>query len=174
MTKAMKIKEARLKRGMTQEELAAKTGLTVRSIQRIENNSVTARADNIRKIAMALDIPFEDLNGDMEAQPLPTNKKWLIALHATSLIPCILPTIVVWLYLGKSDENIKSQVTEIINFQINALLAFLVLGLSAFLLVTVPILMMLSLGFYFTVVVNTIRVGLGMSHKYPVVYPFLR
>lgn len=44
MKTGLVIKELRIKKGMTQEELAEKTELSARTIQRIENGEVDPRA----------------------------------------------------------------------------------------------------------------------------------
>ena len=43
MSIGQKIKDARIKKGLTQEDLAAKTDISVRTIQRIENEEVAPR-----------------------------------------------------------------------------------------------------------------------------------
>jgi transcriptional regulator with XRE-family HTH domain len=63
-----KISLARKKKGLTQEELAGLTGLTVRTIQRIESNATSPQSFSLKKIASALDLEFESLI----AVPLPT------------------------------------------------------------------------------------------------------
>ncbi len=40
MSLGLKIKDVRLKKGLTQSELADETSITLRTIQRIENNEV--------------------------------------------------------------------------------------------------------------------------------------
>jgi len=52
------IKELRIKKGMTQEELADKTEVSARTIQRIENGDVDPRAYTLQMIAKALDVDF--------------------------------------------------------------------------------------------------------------------
>ena len=52
------IKELRIKKGMTQEELADKTELSARTIQRIENGEVDPRAYTLQMIAQALEVDF--------------------------------------------------------------------------------------------------------------------
>jgi XRE family transcriptional regulator, regulator of sulfur utilization len=49
----------RKNKGLTQEELAGRTGLTVRTIQRIESGESVPRSYTLKAIAQALDIPFE-------------------------------------------------------------------------------------------------------------------
>lgn len=57
----MKKKELRLAKGLSQEELAAATGISLRTIQRIEHEQVVPRAYSLKKIALALDINFDEL-----------------------------------------------------------------------------------------------------------------
>ena len=55
------IRELRLKKGITQEELAAKTDISVRTIQRIESGDVDPRAFTLQSIAAALEVDYEVL-----------------------------------------------------------------------------------------------------------------
>ena len=58
------IKEFRLQRGMSQEELAEKTGYTSRtSIAKIEAGKVNLPADKIVKFANALNVMYSELVG---------------------------------------------------------------------------------------------------------------
>ena len=50
-----KIKELRKKKGLTQIELSEKTGLTERTIQRIENHEVEPSKHSLKKIGEVLD-----------------------------------------------------------------------------------------------------------------------
>jgi len=52
------IKELRIKEGMTQEELADKTEVSARTIQRIENGDVDPRAYALQMIAKTLEVDF--------------------------------------------------------------------------------------------------------------------
>ena len=58
------IREYRIKRGMSQEELAEKTGYTSRtSIAKIEAGKVNLPADKILKFANALNVMYSELTG---------------------------------------------------------------------------------------------------------------
>lgn len=60
----MTLKERRIKRGLTQSELAQKTGLSIRLIQKYEQNAQDLNkvyAITIYKLAKALDCAYEDL-----------------------------------------------------------------------------------------------------------------
>jgi len=67
-----KIVAERKRRGMTQERLAELTGITVRTIQRIENGNNTPRSFTIVLIAKALDTAYESLVSD---EPAPEDVK---------------------------------------------------------------------------------------------------
>lgn len=60
----MTLKERRIKRGLTQSELAQKTGLSVRLIQKYEQNAQDLNrvyAISLYKLAKALECSYEDL-----------------------------------------------------------------------------------------------------------------
>ena len=59
-----KVKRLRDKRALTQEELAAKAGLTVAALSRIERNNAEPRPTTRRKLAKALGVdPSELIRG---------------------------------------------------------------------------------------------------------------
>jgi transcriptional regulator with XRE-family HTH domain len=56
-----RLKEARLRRLLTQAELAERAGMTESTVNRIEQGLQTPRISSIRKLAHALDVPAEEL-----------------------------------------------------------------------------------------------------------------
>jgi transcriptional regulator with XRE-family HTH domain len=62
MTLHEQLAAARKKKGLTQEELAERSKVTVRTIQRLESGESVPRAFTLRAIAAALDTPFESLH----------------------------------------------------------------------------------------------------------------
>lgn len=56
---------ARKKKGLTQEQVADLTNISVRTIQRIENGESVPRAYTVKAIATALDTSFEELTKDL-------------------------------------------------------------------------------------------------------------
>ena len=58
------IKLTRKKAGLTQKQLAQKTGLSVATIQGYEQNKYYPKIDSLNKIAMALSVSIGDLAGD--------------------------------------------------------------------------------------------------------------
>lgn len=94
------IKELRIKKGMTQEELAVKTEVSARTIQRIENGEVDPRAYTLQMIAKALNVEFSlfvenELEEKQGSQKF-DNNNWSALIHLSGLIPLIVPTVVLW------------------------------------------------------------------------------
>ena len=94
------IKELRIKKGMTQEELADKTEVSSRTIQRIENGEVDPRAYTLQMIAKALEVDFnlfventQDENREVENL---NNNNSLALLHLSGILPLFIPTFLIW------------------------------------------------------------------------------
>lgn len=58
-----KVKEIRLKKGISQELLAEESGLSLRTIQRIESGQTEPRGDTLKRIASSLQATPDDLIG---------------------------------------------------------------------------------------------------------------
>ncbi|MDB4025673.1 helix-turn-helix transcriptional regulator [Flavobacteriaceae bacterium] len=52
---ALRVKELRNRKGFSQEILAEESSLSLRTIQRIENNETIPRGDTLKRLAIALD-----------------------------------------------------------------------------------------------------------------------
>jgi len=55
------IKEYRIKRGLTQEQLAEQLNISTRQLQRIEKNENKTTIDMLKKIRFVLQIPDQDM-----------------------------------------------------------------------------------------------------------------
>ena len=55
------IRENRLKKKMTQEQLAEKVDISWRQLQRIEKKEDETRVQTLKKLVSALDIPSEEI-----------------------------------------------------------------------------------------------------------------
>lgn len=62
-----RLKEIRLKQGLTQTELSEKCGMTVRTIQRIENHEVSPSLHSLKMLSDALQIPLSEFH-DVKTQ----------------------------------------------------------------------------------------------------------
>ncbi len=58
------LKRQRVRKALTQEELARKAALTTASVARIERNETEPRMSTLRKLAKALDIDPAELVGE--------------------------------------------------------------------------------------------------------------
>lgn len=103
------IKELRTKKGMTQEELAEKTEVSARTIQRIENGEVDPRAYTLQMIAKALDVDyslFVENESEAKQELQNTNtRNWSALLHFSGIIPLFFPTLLLW--KNKKDKTEK-------------------------------------------------------------------
>ncbi|MFN2261775.1 MAG: DUF4870 domain-containing protein, partial [Psychroflexus sp.] len=115
-----KLKEARTSKGFSQEELAEVSKVSLRTIQRIENNQNEPRGKTLSLLCEVLEINTEDLL-DYGKQ---TDASFLVFFHLSVLtflmIPLgniILPLI---LWLTKKDKiiGLKNIGTNLLNFQI--------------------------------------------------------
>lgn len=93
------IKELRIKKGFTQEELAKLTDLSTRTIQRIENGKVDPRAYTLQMIAKALHVDYSifiNENIDDSLKPEIVNPNILALLHFSGVLPFFFPTLILW------------------------------------------------------------------------------
>ncbi len=63
-----KLKDLRAKRGMSQEYLAEESKVSLRTIQRMENNESKPTGETVKRVAMALGVKLEELVDDSQAQ----------------------------------------------------------------------------------------------------------
>ena len=116
------IKELRIKKGITQEELADKTEVSTRTIQRIENGEVDPRAYTLQMIAKALDVDFSlfvrnESDENREIQKVNDNN-WLGLLHLSGIIPLIFPTVLIWNLKKDKIKGIADHYRAVIGFQL--------------------------------------------------------
>lgn len=67
------IKETRIKKGLTQQQLADETGMTLRTIQRIENSEVKPSLNSLTAISKVLETDFSECSQKTEAKPYEFN-----------------------------------------------------------------------------------------------------
>jgi len=167
------IKELRLKKGITQEDLAAKTDISVRTIQRIENGDVDPRAYTLQSIATALDVEFEVLANsepELNAANENENSKWLPLLHLSGLFLLIIPPILVWIWKRDEVTDIRKHAIDVVNFQLSMSLCML----PFVFFFAPPILVVLGLFSQIVILVNTVKVTSRRDYKYPLSIRFLK
>jgi XRE family transcriptional regulator, regulator of sulfur utilization len=109
---------ARQQKGFTQEELATLTGLSIRTIQRIESGESIPRSFTLKAIAKALDQPYEQLmRNETEVFPTQASGKNEPVRHFLQLfnLSCFFYIVVPWVhflipyYLLKKQHNLGKQ-----------------------------------------------------------------
>ena len=117
---AIRIKELRTRRGISQEELSERTGLSLRTIQRIENNETEPRGDSLKRLAQAFDVAPDELV-DWTVQE---DRGFLLSLNLSS--PSFLPfpllgilvPLIIWISKKGKVQDVDKLAKEILNFQI--------------------------------------------------------
>lgn len=119
-----KIAELRAQLGLTQEELAAKCNINVRTIQRIEKGEVKPPRAYTLKILSAT-LGYDLLNTGTKS--FANLKAWIIGFYASSLVAVVIPwglfvAIAVvayfWYQYKNESDSIYEHGKNVINFQI--------------------------------------------------------
>ena len=118
---ARRIKEIRNRKGLSQEELSEASGLSLRTIQRIENGETTPHGDSLRKLAIALQVSPDEI---IDWQIREDNS--LIAILNLSqlgflafpLLGILIP-LVIWIINRDKIKNMNAVGKSILNFQIS-------------------------------------------------------
>lgn len=120
-----RVKELRNQYGFSQEELARQTHLSLRTIQRIEQNKTEARGDTLIRLARAFGLKPIDLTAISEKEE--THFALLLNLSALSflifpLLGFIIP-LVLWYLKKTEDERLSETGKKLLNFQATFTLA---------------------------------------------------
>lgn len=67
------LKELRTKKGLTQQQLADETGITLRTIQRIENGEVRPSLHSLNNLGRVLGADLSELNQTSDSKPYEFN-----------------------------------------------------------------------------------------------------
>ncbi len=135
-----KLKEIRTQNSLTQEELANSSGISIRTIQRIEKGLSTGSSHSIKTLANALNVDHSALLSINEStstnstEDLGKVRLMNFSILSTIFIPLgniILPTII--FFMNKSNQGVNSVGRRVLGFQIiiTPILFFLVVLISA-------------------------------------------
>lgn len=103
-----KIAELRNKKGLTQEELAEKSKISLRTVQRIENNESIPRGKTLKLIAEILDTNFEKITDSKEKSKGNKIISLIINLFFLLVLNLVLMSIIGYLTLD-SEANLNSR-----------------------------------------------------------------
>ena len=115
---------------MTQEELADKTEVSARTIQRIENGEVDPRAYTLQMIAKALEVDYNLLvaNEPDEEQEINqvNSNNWLGLLHFSGIVPLVFPTVLIWYHKKDKIKGMSEHYRDVISIQLKVWVAIIV------------------------------------------------
>ena len=124
-----RVKELRNKKGMSQEVLAEESGLSLRTIQRIENGESNPTGDSLKRLSNALDVNPDELID----WTIKEDNKYLIFLNLSALTFLFFPMLgilvpfILWTSKKDKIKNINKLGKGLINFEITwTILLFLI------------------------------------------------
>lgn len=184
---ALRVKELRNRKGFSQEMLSEESSLSLRTIQRIENNETVPRGDTLKRLAIALDTsPDEIIDWKIQEDQ---NYLRLMSLSALwfllfPLLGIIVP-LIMWIQKKDKLKNVNELGISMLNFQISWIIIFFIYFLF-YLIVTTdvyeflelfPLLTPIILLYLYNIIVtisNTIKVSKNKPFRYNPSLPFLR
>jgi uncharacterized Tic20 family protein/DNA-binding XRE family transcriptional regulator len=126
---AQRIKILRNRKGFSQEVLSEKTGLSLRTIQRIENGETEPRGDSLKRLAYSLDVSPDEISDWVVKE----DNGFLISLNLSALGFIIFPLLgmliplIIWVSKKDKIKGINETAKDILNFQITwTILLFMV------------------------------------------------
>ncbi|MFI2741866.1 DUF4870 domain-containing protein [Zhouia sp. PK063] len=196
---ALRVKELRLKRGYTQEQLAEESKLSLRTIQRIEKGESLPRGDTLVYLTNALKVAPEDILEFADIE----DTGYLRLLHLSALGYIFHPLLgvaiplVMWILNKDKIRGVREAGRKIINFQITYVIFLGVLMLvisggkmfvsnynyAVFFRAIYSIIkgelfvMIIEIYFMYNfilIIINTIRLGKGKKEFYKPAIPFIK
>lgn len=187
---ANRLIELRKRKGFSQEFLAEESGISLRTIQRIEKGETQPRGDTLQRIAKGLGVTSEELID----WKLEKNSSYLVLLNTSALsflffpILGVLIPLVMWVSKKNNVHKVDEVGKEVVNFQITWCLFIFLFYLLIFVRIIFDISISLRLNplvitAYFVIlyilnvtliVYNSIRIKKSKSPKYLLRIPFLR
>ena len=182
---AKKLKALRHQKGMSQEILAEESGLSLRTIQRIENSETNPTGDSLKRLANSLNVNPDELID----WAIKEDNRYLVFLNLSTLTFLFFPLLGIivpfMLWTSKKDKikNINKLGRDLINFEITWTMFLFFIPLSMFLLSKFGFLESFSLSDIFTatvimyiinvlfVLINTFRISNKKDVRY---YPRLK
>ncbi|PYF75074.1 helix-turn-helix domain-containing protein [Pedobacter nutrimenti] len=176
----------RRKKGLTQEQLAELSGVTTRTIQRIEKGAVVPHIQTLKMLASCLDVETELLMDAPEGNSDPKEKtkpsSVIPLFHLLALIGLGLPILniilpfVLWLL--KKDENPDSdlQAKQVLNFHLTMTILFFpsIVLMIYYFPVGFPLTVLIYAFMVLMTLINLFRSVNLQQVKYPFSYTFFK
>ncbi len=175
---AKKVKEIRIKKGLSQEQLADSAGLSVRTIQRIENGETAPRGDTLRQLAISLDVSQNDILDwkiERDENILVILNLSQLGFIAFPLLGIIIP-LAIWILKKDKVESVDKLGKSILNFQITWAISFFIVLFTSFQFIGLSV-FLISVMYLFNIImiiINTIKFSTTGETKYKPIYRFLQ
>ncbi|WP_051293172.1 helix-turn-helix domain-containing protein [Olivibacter sitiensis] len=127
-----RIKAMRIKKGLSQEELANMSKLSLRTIQRVENGKTEPRGFTLKRLSEVLEIPMDRLM----ATVLHEDRGMLVILNLSPMAFLIFPLLgilapfVFWTLYRHKINGVDEQGKSILNFQLTLNIVALIILLN--------------------------------------------
>jgi len=186
---ALRVKELRNRKGFSQEMLAEESSLSLRTIQRIENDETVPRGDTLKRLAVALDTSPDDIM-DWKIQE---DQNYLRSMSLSALWFLIFPLLGViipltmWMQKKDKLKNVNELGVSMLNFQItwtifiSIIFLFLLIVKSGTaewnflsLLVLFSPIILLYLYNFIVIVSNTIKISKNKPFRFRPSLPLIR
>ncbi|HEY0177210.1 MAG TPA: helix-turn-helix domain-containing protein [Pedobacter sp.] len=118
---AKKIKELRIRKGLSQEELSGLAQLNLRTVQRIENGETEPRGDTLKRLAGALNVTADELiiwTEEEDHTVLGLLNLSALGFIAFPLLGVIIP-LALWMLKKDKVKYINETGKKLLNFQIS-------------------------------------------------------
>ena len=184
----LRLKELRKQKGMSQELLAEKSGLSLRTIQRIENGETNPTGESLKRLSNALNVnPDELIDWSIKE-----DKRYLTFLNLSALTFLFFPLLgilipfILWTSRKGKIKNINKLGKDLINFEITWTLLLFFIPFLWFLIAKIGLLENLTLSIIFIIVgvmylinlifilLNTLRISNENDINYYPKIKFLR
>lgn len=182
---AIRLKELRNQKGLSQEVLAEKSGLSLRTIQRVENGETNPAGESLKRLSNALNVNPDELID----WAITEDKKYLTFLNLSALTFLFFPMLgilvpfILWSSKKGKIKNINKLGKDLINFQITWTLILFFIPVIMFLFTKTELLESLTLNLIFMIIavmylinlifilLNTLRISNGKEVFY---YPRIK
>ena len=184
----LRIKELRKQKGMSQEFLAEESGLSLRTVQRIENGETNPTGESLKRLSNALNVnPDELIDWSIKE-----DKKYLTFLNLSALTFLFFPLLgilipfILWTSRKGKIKNINKLGKDLINFEITWTLLLFCISFLWFLMSKIGVIESLTLSMIFIIIgvmyfinlifilLNTIRISNENDTIYNPKIKFLR
>lgn len=185
MTMTSKLADYRRKKGLSQQQLADVSGVSARTIQRIESGKVEAHPATLKMLADVLEIDTEELTVDQQlpqTSELKSLDKIKPVFHMLALIGLFLPVFniilpgIFWFIKKDESQAYDQEGKLVLNFQISMSLLFIpavVLMIFVF-FIGFPLVLIIYFYAFVMCIINIFRSINKKDSFYPLSYRFLR